>query len=85
VRERKPKPLSVRVSFGGLAAQEIRRMLRSGLDGPTMPLVVEGLALSELRRRIRARGPCKRCGNDGNPCSACGAAGQKIELDLDDP
>ena len=51
--EGKGKTLSVCVSFGGLAAQTIKNLLENGLDGPTLELVVEGLALAEVRRRIR--------------------------------
>lgn len=46
------KPLKVRVKFVGDAATLMRRLLEQGLDGPTMQLVVEGLALAELRRRL---------------------------------
>jgi hypothetical protein len=50
------KPLRVRVEFGGLAAEIMRDMLQKGLDGPTMTRLVQGLALAELRRRMRDDG-----------------------------
>jgi hypothetical protein len=55
--EGKGKTLSVCVSFGGTAAQVIRHLHENGLDGATIELVVEGLALAELRRRMREDGP----------------------------
>lgn len=55
--EGKGKTLSVCVSFGGTAAQVIRKLHENGLDGATIELVVEGLALAELRRRMREDGP----------------------------
>jgi hypothetical protein len=49
--------LSVVVSFGGQAAKVIRNLHENGLDGATIELVVEGLALAEVRRRMREDGP----------------------------
>jgi hypothetical protein len=48
------KPLRVRVSFVGEAAMLIRSLHTRGMHGPTLELVVEGLALAELRRIIAA-------------------------------
>lgn len=49
-------PVRIRVQFVGLAAEILRNLLANGLDGPSMQLVVEGLALAELRRRMRDEG-----------------------------
>lgn len=80
-RVNRPKLLTVRVSFGGHAAELLRALHDEGLHGPTMQLVVEGLVLSEVRRELRYRiktGPkCVRCRDDGSPCCMCGAGGQK--------
>jgi len=80
-RVKKLKPLTVRVSFGGHAAELLRTLHQEGLHGPTMQLVVEGLVLSEVRRELRYRiktdRSCVRCGGDGSPCCMCGAGGQK--------
>lgn len=51
------KRLKVQCVFQGAAAMAIRELLRGGLDGTTIDLVVEGLALAELRRRIREAKP----------------------------
>jgi hypothetical protein len=72
--------LTVQVSFSGAAATAIRMLFSRGLHGESIRRVVEGLALAELRREVaRSEGipRCVRCGNDGNPCSMCGARGQK--------
>ena len=74
-----PKPLRIQCTFVGQAAESIRALHKRGLHGPTVKLVVEGLALSALRREtkpVRLKS-CARCGDDGNPCSMCGACGQK--------
>lgn len=45
--------LRVTVEFVGDAKTFIEDLLEQGLDGPTMQLVVDGLALAQVRKRMR--------------------------------